>query len=417
MNCTHCNAALPEGAKVCEYCDCPIEAKKSGNRKRRVIGILYAAAAFLLILLPFLGSDIMGDKGVLLTRLIQSEYGAMDDTAAAFSIILSAVDSLDYTVFSAAGLMMAVAALALLLNKKGAYKAAVTSGIAGLAAVCYASFMIIVMSAFPQLLVSAYTPEEQIVEIAAKIIRSEPVFIARCIVAALCTAALIIPTFILTVKARKSGTDEPAFCKKMERSTASLMTLLPLLSIVLRLKDMMKNLFAVRMGADALAASGIADAAVANFIGVSAVMLLIITVYCVLMKKFRYPLFIFPGLGALMVYGIYGLLRCFSQKDMYTIYGREDVYGMVGQAVIPKAFGVILLLVAVYFWIAATARGGMRAWGQIIFAVSFIILVFMLETIMVTVLKMGFSFPLAEIVIGSGMLAAAIPLSIRKREN
>lgn len=419
MNCTHCNAEFSEGTKFCPSCGCKVDGKKTGAGRSRLVGILYALASLLLIFLPSIGSGIMGNSSMLLAKLIEGEYGTPGNTAAAFSVLLNALTSMDYTVYSAAGLMMAVAALALLMNKKGAYKAALAGGIAGLAAVCYAFFMAIAVPAFPQLLVSAYTPDPEIIEIAAKIVRGEPAFIIRCTVAAISTAALIISSFIIMIKAKRNEPEGSALCQKMERSTASLMTLLPLIGIALRIKNTVSTFYIALLGTNAMVANTTADAAVAGIISISAVMLLIITVYCVLMKKFRYPLFIFPGLGALALYGVIALLVGNSMKyEMGQRYGlSEDMYEMASEAVMGKILGILFLLIAIYFWIAATARGNMRAWGQIIFAVGFIFLAVILENMKVTVFAMGIAFPLAEIVIGNAMLAAAIPLSIRNREK
>ncbi len=419
MNCTQCNAQLPEGTKFCPSCGCTAEAKTSGANRSRLVGILYALASLLLIFLPSIGSGIMGNTSIMLKRLMAGEYGTPTNTAAAFSVLLNVLSYIDYTVYSVAGLIMAVAALALLMNKKGAYKAALAGGIAGLAAVCYAFFMAIAMSVCPQLLVSVYVFEAETIETAVKIIRGEPAFIIRCIVAAFSTAALIIPSFIIMIKAKRNEPEGSALCQKMLRSTASLMTLLPLLSIALRLKNTVSTVYVSMLGTNAMVANSTADVVAAGIISVSAAMLLLITVYCVLMKKFRYPLFVFPGLGALALYGVVALVWGNSIKDELAYYYglSEDLLEMASEAVIGKIIGALFLLIAIYFWIAATARGNMRAWGQIIFAVGFIFLAIILENMKVTVFALGIAFPLAEIVIGNAMLAAAIPLSIRNREK
>lgn len=414
MNCTHCNAELPEGAKICEYCDCAVETEKKGGVLRIILGVIYAVAAILMIYMPSIGGNIVGNTEETLERLVSAGYGGFGDTFAAFYSIMNVLGGYDNFIYSSAGLLMAVAALTLLLKKKGACKAAFISGIAGLAAAGYSVLMIIAVPAFPRFLFSAYLGRDKITEVAVNIVRGDFAFTLKYIICGVLAAAVAIPAFILTLKLRKSAEQE--LCGKMERSTASLMTFLPLVGIALRFRGIFSTYYAATMGQNAMAAYSIAESAVSNVIGISSVMLIIITVYCVLMKKFRYPLFIFPGLGALIVYGLFAVIKCKDTVSSYLSGVSDDIYGMANQAIIPKVLGVFLLLVAVYFWIAATARSGIRAWGQIIFAVSFIFIAIILEALKVTVFKLSIEVPLTEIVLSHAMLAAAIPLSIRKRE-
>ncbi len=414
MNCIHCNAELPEGAKVCEYCDCTTEAGASGKAKTIILSILYALASFLLIFMPSIGRWITGDISRVYEKITTGQYGSAGSVVAAYTLLTNIMSRLDSLVFPAAGLMLGVAALAISLRKKGACKAALVSGIAGLAAVGYSLIMAVLVPACPEILISSMTVDVNAIAAASAITAGEPVFILRYIIVLLLTSGVTVPVFILAIKARKTA--EPEISGRMVRSIASLMTFLPLINFALSFRNLITNYYTGTMGSNALAANSMADTAVASVLSISPFVLLIITVYCVLMKKFRYPLFVLPGLGALITYGIIAL--CSGDKLIRAFIGGDGpIYSMAADAIVPKMLGTLFLLAALYFWVAATARGNVRAWGQIIFAFSVINIILIAEAIKVGVFKMVFSFPLAELILGFAILSAAIPLSIRNREK
>ncbi len=419
MYCTNCGGKMEKSEKFCSICGSPAKEEKTGGVSRTVVGILYAIASLLLIFIPKLSSIIMGDTSKMLESIMKKDYGNVSDAVGGFVILLNALSSYDSIVYPTAGLLMAVAALALLLKRRGAYKAATISGIAGFAALAYSVFMLIAVPAFPKALVSLFIADKDQLDIAVRIARSEPYFVIRYITAAVLLAMVVIPAFILMTKSRNKDKEDTVLFGKLERSTASLMTLLPLISISLVLKGSISTIYTATMGSNALMAYNAAEYTAANFVSISLFALIIITAYCMIMKKFSYPLFILPGLGAILLYGIIAVASCsvvLNKEGLLTAVSPE-AYEMAYQAVLPKVMGTIFLLAAIYFWIAATARGNVRAWGQIIFAVSFVLLCAVSERMRVSGFALGIEVPFTEIVLGILILSAAIPMSIRNREK
>lgn len=411
MNCTHCNAELPAGANVCEYCGCKVETK---NGKHTLTLIFYSIAALVLVSIQTIIDLFLADANDILAKVLEQSYSG--DNIAAFSILSNAMTRYDNLIYSTAGLLMTAAAIAMLLKRKGAYKAAMIGGIAGLISVVYTLFMIIAVPFFPDLLVSPFTTDEGVLNAVKEVTKLEFSFTLHYILALLFIAAFVIPSFIFTVKARKSEPAGSCLLGKMDRSTASVMTFLPLSYFAINMKSTFAGNYIAPYGDTAFMAHTMSDYVVSSLVSIAPFTLACIAVYCMLMRKYKYPLYILPALGGILLHSVVSLCRCIPElKRMYFDFSGE-ILSMAEKAVILKMLGIIYLLVAVYFWIAASARGGIRAWGQIVFAVCFIILAAVIENAKFNVFNLTIGFPLTEIILGTVMIAVAIPLSIRKRE-
>ena len=115
----------------------------------------------------------------------------------------------------------------------------------------------------------------------------------------------------------------------------------------------------------------------------------------------------------MLIYAIVVIVLIMSKgKALLYMNGTAASIAYANSMLLPHTIGNVLLAIALYCWIAATARGSIPAWMQVIISVVVMFGYIMLEFMFILGMNLGFSIPFGTLSISLLIIITAVLLGI-----
>ena len=383
---------------------------------------------------PFLANPIF--LGILfivsgLCMLLLPTMPVMDPTEAAMygstyvasvTVANNVISGFESFAFQAPALIAIVTGIVLMQKRRGAFKLAMLGGIFQLLAAAGSLLIMVVVLAFAPTLVELYIWDPEVISIGTQLLRGQGM--NRFMIVELPIMLLGVASFVFTLiargKERKTGSQVALdLFDKMPRSAVSLIVLIPFITLLFMLEGFLGTLLrGLYFGSVMLAATSSLNVVIANYTIPVIFLVVIAIIYCMLGYKWKKALMILPGMGTFLLYGIVVTLitLAFGREMLISMYTPEEIIDIAQSSLTPHILAHALMALALFFWIAASARGGIPAWLQAVLGVVIVILYIVLELLFTIGLggfpQMGGAFPLAQYVIYLIILGFSIPMAL-----
>ncbi|MBR6682735.1 MAG: hypothetical protein IKL38_00155, partial [Firmicutes bacterium] len=266
-------------------------------------------------------------------------------------------------------------------------------------------------------LVELYIWDPEVISIGTQLLRGQGM--NRFMIVELPIMLLGVASFVFTLiargKERKTGSQVALdLFDKMPRSAVSLIVLISIITLLFMLEGFLGDLWTGRVAAYALSGFSMANVVIANYTIPVIFLVAIAIIYCMLGYKWKKALMILPGMGTFLLYGIVVTLitLAFGREMLISMYTPEDIIDIAQSSLTPHILAHALMALALFFWIAASARGGIPAWLQAVLGVVIVILYIVMEFVVTVGLNLGVAVPLAQYVIYLLILGFSIPMAL-----
>ena len=374
------------------------------------LGILFIVSGLCMLLLPTMPVMDLTEAAM---------YG--DTYVASVTVANNVISGFESFAFQAPALIAIVTGIVLMQKRRGAFKLAMLGGIFQLLAAAGSLLIMVVVLAFAPTLVELYIWDPEVISIGTQLLRGQGM--NRFMIVELPIMLLGVASFVFTLiargKERKTGSQVALdLFDKMPRSAVSLIVLIPFITLLFMLEGFLGALWTGRVAAYALSGFSMANVVIANYTIPVIFLVAIAIIYCMLGYKWKKGLMILPGMGTFLLYGIVVTLitLAFGREMLISMYTPEDIIDIAQSSLTPHILAHALMALALFFWIAASARGGIPAWLQAVLGVVIVILYIVLELLFTIGLggfpQMGGAFPLAQYVIYLIILGFSIPMAL-----
>ncbi len=375
------------------------------------LGILFLVSGTVMFLLPSIP---------VMNMSMAAAYGSF--YLAAATIVSSVLTSLETLMFQAPALIAIVTGIALLQKRRGAFKLAMLGGIFQLLTAVGSLLITVLVLAFAPSLVQIYVWDAETVELGTQLMRSQGM--SRFVMVELPVLLMGVAAFVFTLiargKERKTRSQVALdLFDKMPRSAVSLITLIPFISLLMMLKGTLGTLITGSyIGAAAIAAQSMVGTVVSTYTIPAIYLIIGALVYGMLGYKWKYWKVSVPGMSVLIVYGIIMIFVVLSKGSemLMSIGTPAELMSMANSALMPQMLAQVLLPLALFSWIAASARGSIPAWLQAILGSVIVILYIVMDALFsfgwTAVAQMGMPIPAAQYAISLIVLLFAVPLGI-----
>ena len=371
------------------------------------LGVLFIVSGLAMLLLPTIPVMNMAEAGM---------YG--ENYVAGATIANNVISGFESFMFQAPALIAIATGIVLIQKRRGAFKLAMLGGIFQLLAAVGSLLIMVIVLAFASFLVELYIWDPETVHIGTHLLRGQGM--SRFMMVELPILLLGVASFVFTLiargKERKSGSQVALdLFGKMPRSAVSLIVLIPFITLLFMMKGFLGNLLAGQyMGAYALSGFSMANVVIANYTIPVIFLVAIAIIYCMLGYKWKKGLMILPGMGTFLLYGIVVTLitLAFGREILISMYTSEDIIDIAQNSLTPHILAHALMALALFFWIAASARGGIPAWLQAVLGVVIVILYIVMEFVVTVGLYLGVAVPLAQYMIYLIILGFSIPMAL-----
>ena len=375
------------------------------------LGILFLVSGILMLVLPTIP---------VMDMIEVNMYGVT--YVAGATVTNNVITGFESWLFQAPALIAIVTGIALVQKRKGAFKLAMLGGIFQLLAAIGTLLFMVLILVFAAPLVQIYAVDAETVAVGTQMLKSEG--LSRFAMVELPILLLGVASFVVTLiargKERKTGSQVAYdLFGRMPRSAVSLIVMIPFVAVFMTVKGFMVTLLrGLYFGSFMLAATSSSNVVINNYTLPAIYLIVIAIVYCMLAYKWKKGLMILPGMGVFLLYGIITtVLTLVSGTEMLmAIYTPEEVMSYAQSMLTPQILAHALMALALFFWIAASARGGIPAWLQAIIAPVVLILYIVLEPMFTIGLggfaQMGGAFPIAQYVIYLIILAFSVPVAL-----
>lgn len=392
MICPHCSAEISDQAAFCGYCGAPVAEKKQGT----VGQILFGIAFVLLGLVSYFVNPLLA-RSVSVVEMV-----AVSGTAVAALNIIYSVFSLALSLFYFSSAVLTVlAGVALLCGRSGAGKLALVGGIANAAAAVVSVAVTAAMYLMPELLVSLYAPQAEILDAAKQILRESTVmlpFLGRLFlrvgICSMLAAGGIVAFFVL----RKKGT----LGAKLDRGCAAMALSVPLLSLFRTISTTVISLLCGSASEVAMAGYSWASSLTPGI--VLALLFLAVTVWALCSAKWKPAVRLLPAIGlvltVLLITYVCGLISMTQQHIP------DEMMSYTRTAFSVMSIGTAMMFVGYTFWVCAAAKGSIPAWLQLI--VCLVLPVIYIFVAVFTVVGLRAALPLASLFTAGAMVVLAV---------
>lgn len=397
MNCNRCGQMEPEGVLFCSNCGAALTAPKQtgGKGLRLTSGLVFVVMGALLMLMPTLM------KWVLLSDSYyqQVSSGILGDIyLSAHSMVLGFCALGDSAVYPLIGLFSMVTGFALLTGRSGAGKAAVAAVILQLLMLLYPVLTQLVIWFSPDLL-KAMDADSTLVAAMNAMLRKGSTFswwyVAAGGVQLLGFVAETVCTVLLIAK--RSG----RLFKKLHRGVFALLAAAPMYCLFELLRTFLPSMMAATYGVAASTAQAAASSVTQELPVIPVLLCLLV---CMLLWKKNYLLPALP-LVVLTVVSSAVMLVLGLVKSGVMPYG-EDIKALVPSAIVWRMVGLCVLQLGLVLWTAASARGNIPGWAQILVSLALPAVYLGLELGKTLLLHMSFYLPFGNV--GVGLLLTGV---------
>ena len=370
------------------------------------LGILFIVSGLCMLLLPTMPVMDLTEAAM---------YG--DTYVASVTVANNVISGFESFAFQAPALIAIVTGIVLMQKRRGAFKLAMLGGIFQLLAAAGSLLIMVVVLAFAPTLVELYIWDPEVISIGTQLLRGQSM--NRFMIVELPIMLLGVASFVFTLiargKERKTGSQVALdLFDKMPRSAVSLIVLIPFITLLFMLEGFLGALWTGRVAAYALSGFSMANVVIANYTIPVIFLVAIAIIYCMLGYKWKKGLMILPGMGTFLLYGIVVTLitLAFGREMLISMYTPEDIIDIAQSSLTPHILAHALMALALFFWIAASARGGIPAWLQAVLGVVIVILYIVMEFVVTVGLYLGVAVPLAQYVIYLIILGFSIPMAL-----
>lgn len=370
------------------------------------LGILFIVSGLCMLLLPTM--PVMDPTEAAM-------YGAT--YVASVTVANYVISGFESFAFQAPALIAIVTGIVLMQKRRGAFKLAMLGGIFQLLAAAGSLLIMVVVLALAPTLVELYIWDPEVISIGTQLLRGQGM--NRFMIVELPIMLLGVASFVFTLiargKERKTGSQVALdLFDKMPRSAVSLIVLIPFITLLFMLEGFLGALWTGRVAAYALSGFSMANVVIANYTIPVIFLVAIAIIYCMLGYKWKKALMILPGMGTFLLYGIVVTLitLAFGREMLISMYTPEDIIDIAQSSLTPHILAHALMALALFFWIAASARGGIPAWLQAVLGVVIVILYIVMEFVVTVGLNLGVAVPLAQYVIYLLILGFSIPMAL-----
>jgi hypothetical protein len=252
-------------------------------------------------------------------------------------------------------------------------------------------------------------PKQHINE-AATYIRSESGLSKQYLYALLSQAAAFALFIFSDTRLRIRG-------QKLDRSIAGLLITLPFLAHVLSTVGNMDSGFINMYGRTQVLAYSIATNAIYDTLPQSAlwIWLALILTVGLLLRKRKFSILALCA-GAVVLAGtLWITLQADTEEvvEAYKALATEDLEAWVPRFMAMKLIGGAVMMLALSFWVAATAKGAIPLWVQIPISILLFMLMFTLHYVANMVLHLPVWLPISKVITALILGAISVPLSLR----
>ena len=327
------------------------------------LGILFLVSGILMLVLPTIP---------VMDMIEVNMYGVTYIAGA--TVTNNVITGFESWLFQAPALIAIVTGIALVQKRKGAFKLAMLGGIFQLLAAIGTLLFMVLILVFAAPLVQIYVWDAETVAVGTQMLKSEG--LSRFAMVELPILLLGVASFVFTLiargKERKTGSQVAYdLFGKMPRSAVALIILIPFITLFIFLKTMLgtwtTGYFA---GNNTLAAFSIVSSVISKYTIPVLYLIAAIIVYCMLGYKWKYWVLSVPGMGVLLIYSIIVIIMTLSiGREMLVMMNTPaEIWDTTQFMMTPQVLAQVMLPLAFFFWIAATARGCIPAWLQAILA-------------------------------------------------
>ena len=360
-------------------------------------------------------------SGLLMLLLTELPVTNLLDNAADTAITLRAnhiILGFENFCFQAPAMIAIVTGVVLLQRKKGSFNVALVGGIFQLLAAIGALIIVLLSTVLTPILVQGQISDPETIEVSIKLIRNRG--LSRCLIVEFPILLIGISSFVFTLIARskerrmQSQRADDLF-GKMPRSAVSLIVLLPFVPLFFMIKDVWESVLLVyHYEFDVLVAAPYVNGVIASF-SIPVIYLILITIiYCMLGYRWKKGTMIIPGMSTVLLYGIITtmLVMVFGKEMLKDFHISAEVLAEIQRISIFRILEHALMALALFFWIAASARGCIPAWLQGILASAVIILYIVFELLFTVGMRLDGSILISQYVIDLIILGFSIPMSL-----
>lgn len=430
MHCAFCKNEIPDQVKFCPICGAPQQPaepaepiapaeiapepasapqeaprleKPENSIGQRLWGLLFLLAAVVAGLTP-------GWMRSLYSSDLQELYALGSSYISAIPVFTSFLNLLNTFVFMMLALICLTAGLSLLMGCSGARKAAITATVFQGFTLVYTLAMLIVCTSVPQALMNMLNIPKQHINEAATYIRSESGLSKQYLYTLLSQAAAFALFIFSDTRLRIRG-------QKLDRSIAGLLITLPFLAQVLSITGNMDSSFINMYGRTQVLAYSIATNAIYDTLPQSAlwIWLALILTVGLLLRKRKFSILSLCAGAVVLVGTLWITLQADTEEavEAYKALATEDLEAWVPRFMAMKLIGGAVMMLALSFWVAATAKGAIPLWVQIPVSILLFMLMFTLHYVANMVLHLPVWLPISKVITALILGAISVPLSLR----
>lgn len=306
-------------------------------------------------------------------------------------------------------LVSLAAGLALLMGCSGSRKAAITAIVFQGLTLLQVIVLLVICRAFPNPVLQFLSIPQQYIQNAASYIRREHAISNRYLYAFLTQGAVFALLIFSATRMRIRG-------QKLDRGITGLLITLPFLAFALSLNGNFDSAFVNTYGTDHVVAYSSATGAVYDVIPQDTlwIWMALILVIGLLLRRQKFSILAICTGAVILVGTVWLMLKVDVEGaiETYEALGMEDLEDLALRFVDMKLIGGAMIMLALGFWVAATAKGAIPLWVQIPVSILLFMLLYTLHYVSSMILHLPVWLPIAKVITAVILGAIAIPLGI-----